>query len=203
MKCILRKRKLVKRSYFRIALAFSAIFFMSCSDQSEVVKPLGNVRLEYPKAKYINFTEQSPYTFQYSDFAKIKHGKQQDWYNVHYPTLKANIYLTYFPVSSKEDLIIKIKESERFVQEQTVKASFISPQTFEFKDKKVFGTLYELGGQSAINLQFHATDSLNHFISGSVYFSTEPKADSLAPAIEYIKKDVQKLVETLAWKNKK
>ena len=203
MKCILQKKKFVKRSYYKIALTFSAIFFMSCSDNSEVVKPIGQVRLEYPKSKFIDFKENAPYTFKYSDFATIKKGKEKDWFNVHYPTMKANIYLTYFPVQSHEDLVIKIKESEKFVQEQTVKASFISPQTFEFKENKVYGTMYELGGQSAINLQFHATDSLNHFISGSVYFSSEPKPDSLAPAIDYIKNDVQKLIETLAWRNKK
>lgn len=203
MKCILQKHKFVKKSYYKIALAFSAIFFVSCSDNSEVVKPIGQVRLEYPKAKYITFNENAPYTFEYSDFSKIKNGKETDWYNVYYPNMKANIYLTYFPVKSKEDLVIKIKESEKFVQEQTVKASFISPQTFEFKDRKVYGTMYELGGQSAINLQFHATDSVNHFISGSVYFSSEPKPDSLAPAIDYIKNDVQKLIETLSWRNKK
>ncbi|MBF0596876.1 gliding motility lipoprotein GldD [Faecalibacter rhinopitheci] len=196
----LQRSILVKKTLCLVALCISAIFFMSCSDQSEAVKPLGQVRLEYPVAEYIEFKEETPYKFEYSNFGKIKKGKQKDWYIINYPKMKANIYLTYFPVNSKQDLILKIKESERFVQDQTVKASFISPQIFEFPEKKVFGTLYELGGNSAINLQFHATDSIHNFVSGSVYFSTEPKADSLAPAIEYIKKDVQQLIETLSWR---
>ena len=196
----LLKRKLVNKTYCIVALCISAIFFMSCSDNSEVVKPLGQVRLEYPKAKYVNFNEQAPYTFSYSNLGFIKQGKQPNWFIVHYPNMKANIFLTYFPIESKEDLIVKIKESEQFVQKQTVKASFISPQVFEFPEKRVFGTLYELGGESAINLQFHATDSVRNFVSGSVYFSSEPKVDSLAPAVQYIKKDLQKLIETLAWR---
>ncbi|RLZ10488.1 gliding motility lipoprotein GldD [Faecalibacter macacae] len=196
----LLKRKLVNKTLCIVALYISAIFFMSCSDQSEVVKPLGQVRLEYPTAKYEKFNQNAPYTFDYSNFGEVKQGKQPNWFIVYYPKMKANIFLTYFPVSSKQDLIVKIKESEAFVQKQTVKASFISPQMFEFPEKRVFGTLYELGGESAINLQFHATDSVSNFISGSVYFSTEPKADSLAPAVEYIKKDVQHLIETLAWR---
>jgi len=201
MKYNLLKRKLVINSLCIVALCIIAIFFVSCSQNSEIIKPLGQVRLEYPVAKYIDFKNPAPYTFQYSNIAKIKPGKQKDWFIVHYPEMKANVFLTYFPVTSKEDLIIKIKESESFVQNQTLKASYISPQVFEFPEKKVFGTMYELGGQSAINLQFHATDSIRNFISASVYFSTEPKADSLAPAVEYIKKDVQQMIETLSWRN--
>lgn len=200
MKYNLLKHSLVKKSLSIVALCYSAIFFVSCSDQTEAVKPIGQVRLEYPKPTYVNFKPLAPYTFQYSNFGMIKEGKQTNWYIVHYPKMKANIFLTYFPVNSKEDLYLKIKESERFVQEQTVKASYISPQVFEFPEKRVFGTLYELGGQSAINLQFHATDSVKNFISGSVYFSTEPKADSLAPAVAYLKNDLQHLIETLSWR---
>ena len=189
----------LKQMFYLVALSFSAIFFASCSDQSDTIKPMGQVRLEYPKPTYVNFKEKAPYTFQYSNLGVVKEGKKPDWYVVYYPRMKANIFLTYFPITSKEDLIVKIKDSEKFVQEQTVKASFISPQVFEFPKDKVYGTLYELGGESAINLQFHATDSISNFISGSVYFSTMPKADSLAPAIEYLKNDVQHLLETLKW----
>ena len=195
----LRSKLSFKQMKVIVALFISAIFFVGCSDKTEIVKPIGEVRLEYPKANYKTFKENVPYNFQFSDYAYVKEGKQKDWLIIHYPKMKANIYLTYFPVNSRQDLIVKIKESERFVQEQTVKASFISPQVFEFPKKRIFGTLYELGGQSAINLQFHATDSTSNFISGSVYFSTAPKADSIAPAVEYIKKDVQQLIETLTW----
>lgn len=182
-----------------IALGISAIFFMSCNQNQDIAKPLGEVRLEYPTPVYKPFNESAPYRLLYSNFAQIKPGKQPNWFVIHYPKMKANIYLTYIPVHSKADLVVQIKESERFVQEQTVKASFISPQTFEFPDKKVFGTMYELGGESAINFKFHATDSLRHFLTGSVYFSTNPKPDSLAPAVNYLKNDVKKLIETIEW----
>ena len=188
------------KTIIALSLCSSAIFFVSCNKNEDVAKPLGEIRLEYPTQTYVQFTENAPYTFQYSNFGKIVKGKQPNWYVVSYPKMKATIYLTYFPINSPQDLIIKIKESERFVQDQTVKASFISPQEFSFPKKRVFGTLYELGGESAINMQFHATDSSKNFITGSVYFKTQPKPDSLAPAVDYIKKDVKKLLETLEWK---
>jgi len=183
-----------------IALLSSAIFFVSCNKGEDIAKPLGQVRLEYPKQTYVQFGKDAPYSFQYSNFGKVVQGKQPNWFVISYPKMKATIYLTYFPISSSEDLIVKIKESERFVQDQTVKASFISPQEFTFPKKNVYGTLYELGGESAINLQFHATDSTRNFLTGSVYFKTQPKPDSLAPAINYLKTDVKKLLETLEWK---
>ena len=183
-----------------IALCSSAIFFVSCSKNGEIAKPLGQVRLDYPTQTYTQFTQNAPYTFQYSTFAKVIPRKKTNSFNIVYPKMKATIYLTYFPVNSDNDLMIQIKESERFVQDQTVKASFISPQEFSFPKKRVFGTLYELGGETAINIQFHSTDSTRNFLSGSVYFKTQPKPDSLAPAVDYIKADVKKMLETLEWK---
>ena len=183
-----------------IALCSSAIFFVSCSKSEEIAKPLGQVRLDYPTQTYTQFTQNVPYTFQNSTFAKVIPGKKPNSFNIVYPKMKATIYLTYFPVNSENDLMIQIKESERFVQDQTVKASFISPQEFSFPKKRVFGTLYELGGETAINIQFHSTDSTRNFLSGSVYFKTQPKPDSLAPAVDYIKADVKKMLETLEWK---
>ena len=133
--------KFVKQLFYLVALSFSAIFFEACSDNSETVKPLGQVRLEYPQPKYLDFKENAPYFFQYSDFGIIEKGKKPNWFIIHYPKMKANIFLTYFPITSKEDLVLNIKDSEKFVQEQTIKASFISPQVFEFPEKRVFGTL--------------------------------------------------------------
>lgn len=164
------------------------------------LKPIGHLRLEYPAPVYRTFESDCNYQFEFSKRSNPQEKNQPCWYILHYPDMKANIYLTYFEVKGKEDLATKIKDSEKLVHEQTVKASYISPREFIFDEKKVYGTLFELGGESAINLQFHATDSLRHLISGSVYFSTPPQYDSLQPAIQYLKKDVIHLIETLEWK---
>lgn len=180
-------------------ILFLALSFIACKEDYNI-KPVGQLRLEYPTPKYSPLNLDCPFTFEYSDFSKTNLHEKQCWFSLHYPEMKANIYLTYFPIQDKEDLAIRIKDSEKFVQEQTVKATYIAPQEFIFPEKKVYGTLFELGGDAAINLQFHATDSLNHLLSGSVYFSTPPKYDSLQPAIHYLKRDVIHLIETLEWK---
>ncbi|MET3731464.1 gliding motility lipoprotein GldD [Moheibacter stercoris] len=175
------------------------ILLISCKEDY-TIKPLGQVRLEYPEPKYESLKTDCSFTFEQSNQSQIQEKNKPCWFVLNYPKMKANIYITYFPVNSKEDLVNKIKDSEKFVQEQTTKASYIAPQEFVFEEERVYGTLFELGGDSAINLQFHATDSTNNFISGSVYFSTEPKYDSLQPAIQYLKRDVVRLIETLRWK---
>lgn len=112
--------------------------------------------------------------------------------------MKANIYITYHSV--KNDLPIHTKEVEKMVYEHTIRANSIDTKSFSFPKKRVFGNVYVLNGQTASNLQFYVTDSASHFVTGSLYFKTRPKPDSLAPAINYIENDIIHMIETLEWK---
>jgi hypothetical protein len=38
-------------------------------------------------------------------------------------------------------------------------------------------------------------------VTAYLYFNTRPKPDSLAPAVDYIKKDMKHLLDTFEWKN--
>lgn len=184
----------------RILIVFICVFGILGCKESYVIKPSGEVRLEYPQHQYKTLNTDCPYSFEYSVFSREKENKKPCLLILNYPEMRANIHLTYFPVDGREDLSEKIKDSEKFVQQQTAKASFISPQEFLFEENDVYGTLFELGGDSALNLQFHATDSTRNILTGSVYFTTEPNYDSLRPAIKYLKEDVVHLIETLRWK---
>ena len=59
---------------------------------------------------------------------------------------------------------------------------------------------YQVYGNAASQSQFYATDSLRHFISGSIYFKAVPNYDSIQPASAYIEKDIRKIMESLQWK---
>lgn len=180
-------------------LIFILIGFVvvSCG-KDPLPKPYGELRLEYPAPKYQKFSENCPYTFQYSDFAQIDNGKKSCWYYVNYPKMKAKIFITYYPIQN--DFEAHLKEAEKLVYEHTVKASAIDTKSFSYPEKRVFGNFYELKGQSASNIQFFATDSTKHFLTANLYFNTRPKPDSLAPAVAYIKKDILQMIETLEWK---
>lgn len=177
-----------------ILLAFSAL---ACSEEAKP-KPKGELRLEYPQPHYQAFTNPCAYTFEYSDFAAIADAKQACWYNLRYPKMKANVFITYFPV--KNDFDAHVKEVEKMVYGHTIKASAIETKSFSYPEKKVYGNVYELKGESASNIQIFITDSAKHFVTANLYFNTRPKPDSLAPAVDYIKKDLLHMIDTFQWK---
>jgi gliding motility-associated lipoprotein GldD len=59
----------------------------------------------------------------------------------------------------------------------------------------------ELEGEVPSQFQFTITDSTSNFLRGALYFNTQVHNDSLAPAIEYMKKDIMHMIHTFEWKN--
>ena len=196
-----RRENLIRNLYFcemfkNQSIILLAVVLVSCSKDYKP-KPSGELRLEYPAPKYVDFSSPCSYSFQYSDFAEVTDAKNACWHYVSYPKMKAKVFLTYFPI--KNDFALHVKESEKMVYEHTIKASSIDTKTFSYPEKKVYGNFYELKGQTASNIQFFVTDSTNHYVTANLYFNTRPKPDSLAPAIEYIKKDMLHMIETFKW----
>ena len=98
------------------------------------------------------------------------------------------------------DLAAFAEDSRDLVYKHTIKANAID-ETVIHTHNKVYGVMYDIGGNAASNFQFYATDSVRHFIRGSLYFNAAPEADSLKPVVDFIKKDVKHLIQTLQWKN--
>lgn len=179
---------------------------VSCADET-LPKPSAFLRLEYPKANYKNFDTNFPFTFEKNELAKqikartISSDSGSYAIDLIYPDLKGTIYLTYKPINnSKERLLRLLKDAQGFTQEHTQKADAISEQVFESDEKKVYGMFYEVGGNAASQSQFYVTDSLNHFLTGSLYFYAKPNYDSILPAANYLQKDIQHIMETVKWK---
>ncbi|MFZ9504611.1 MAG: hypothetical protein ACO263_08580 [Cyclobacteriaceae bacterium] len=59
----------------------------------------------------------------------------------------------------------------------------------------------EVSGEVPSQFQFTVTDSTKNFLRGAVYFFTKVHNDSLAPAIDYVKKDAMHLINSLRWKD--
>lgn len=183
---------------------FKNVFFIfvlsllaSCAKEP-LPKPNGELRLEYPVAKYEKFQSDCPYSFEYSNFSQIENGKNACWYYINYPKMKAKIFITYFPI--KNDFNLHVKEAEKLVYEHTIKASSIDTKSFSYPERKIYGNFYELKGQTASNVQFYVTDSTRHFVTANLYFNSRPKPDSLGPAVDYIKKDMLHMIDTFEWK---
>ena len=87
-----------------------------------------------------------------------------------------------------------------FTYDHTIKADNIASTVFMNDTTKVYGMFYQVYGNAASQAQFYATDSVRHFISGSVYFRVVPNYDSVQPASNYLEKDVRRIMESLRWK---
>lgn len=178
-----------------ILFVFSALL-TSCKDDV-LPKPKSQLRLEYPIAEYEKYSNHCPFTFDKNTKAIIKEDGKCG-FSITYPKMKATIYLTYKDVNG--DLKSLLRDAQKLTYEHVIKADDIIEQPFVNTDKKVYGMFYQVGGNAATNAQFYATDSLKHFITGSVYFYAKPNFDSIMPAASYIKDDMQTLMETLEWK---
>ena len=173
------------------------LVFFSCGE-TPIPKPKAYLSLEYPAKKYSKLTHKVPYTFDVAANTKVEKLPNY-WLKVMYPKLKASVDITYRPVNN--NLKELLTEAEKLVFEHTLKADQIASNTFENKDTKVFGSMYDIIGNSASQVQFHVTDSARHFLKGSLFFYTKPNYDSILPAVAYIKKDMIRMMESMEWKN--
>ena len=190
-------------------LSLALVFFLvSCGDDY-IPKPNAYLRLEYPEAEYNTPKFDLPFTFQTNALAtkitKQAIGGTTETYavNINYPALKGTIFLTYKAIESdKKNLNDFLRDAQKFTLEHTIKADEIPKYPFESKETKVYGMLSEVRGNAASPAQFYVTDSVNHFLTGSVYFKAKPNYDSLYPAAQYLQNDLRRMMETLKWKGK-
>jgi gliding motility-associated lipoprotein GldD len=171
--------------------------FVSCNEDV-LPKPKAYLSLKYPKKSYKKLELKRPYSFEFLKNT-IVINDAKNWLKIKYPELKASIDITYRPVSN--NLKELLTEAEKLVFKHTLKAEQIIPKDFVNPKKRVFGSLYEITGNAASQIQFHITDSTNNFLKGSLYFYAKPNYDSILPAVAYIKEDILHLVETLEWKH--
>jgi gliding motility-associated lipoprotein GldD len=179
-----------------LMLILLSVITISC--RKEILpKPSGQLRLDYPEATYDHFENDCPFTFDMNSEAVIKE-KSDCNFEIHYPKMKATIYLTYKPVSG--NIKVLLRDAQKLTYEHVIKADDILEQPFINNDHKVYGMFYNVDGNAATNGQFYATDSTKHFIDCSVYFYAKPNFDSIMPAASYVKNDMQRLLESLRWK---
>jgi gliding motility-associated lipoprotein GldD len=163
-------------------------------------KPKAFLALEYPKALYFESEIDCPFTFNVNSSAVLESKKNNEcWLDIDYPKLKGSIYLSYYPV--EDNLRKLIIDAQKLPLSHEIKADAIASQVFINEDKNTYGLFYEIEGNAASQAQFYLTDSINHFITASIYFRTKPNYDSILPAAAYLKKDMREIMESLEWKD--
>lgn len=170
-----------------------------CTSETQP-KPVSYLSLSYPEVSYKKVDSPCDYSFEISEQANVQFDEGRCWVKINYPKLKATIHITYREVNGNLEEILR--EVEKLTYEHSVKADMISParKDFENTEEKVYGRLYRVVGNAASNIQFRLTDSVQHMLSGALYFKVRPNYDSILPAVKYIEKDIHHLMETTHWK---
>jgi len=198
----------LKSIYIYLLKSFAILGFLalqSCG-QDYIPKPNAFLRLDYPEAHYKTVNLDLPFSFEVNTLATKIKAKQlaasTESYgiNIEYPTLKGTIFLTYKTIGNEKNLTDFLTDAQKFTLEHTIKADEIPVFPYENKERKVYGIFSEVKGNVASPAQFYVTDSVKHFLTGSLYFYAKPNYDSILPAANYLQKDMARIMETLRWK---
>ncbi len=177
-----------------------ALTLVGCAGES-IPRPYGYMRMEVPDTAYTRSAiKQAPVIFALSDHAEVVYKKIEGtstWFDISYPTLNANVHCSYQKIEG--NLIKLTDDAQKFVYRHASQADAIPERSYEHAENRVYGVMYELYGNTASPLQFVLTDSTKHFFRASVYFNCTPNQDSIAPALDYIKGDVVRMIESFEW----
>ncbi len=192
--------------YLIIILAITLL--TSCRPDTYTPKPRGYYRIAMPERAYQAFDDPAfPYRFEYPVYGRIVRdtnmgGMKPDnpwWINVDFPDLGGRIYLSYKTIDQDHSLANLLDDAHEMSYFHTKKADYINAPSFN-NGHNVSGVFYNVGGNAASTYQFFATDTARHFLRGALYFDVTPNVDSLKPVNEFLKKDMEHLLETLRWK---
>jgi gliding motility-associated lipoprotein GldD len=192
-----------KTMNIKIIFFFLGIVLLMGCERNYLPTPLGYNRLDLPKAEYALMSDSLPYIFEYNTHARVLDDtssiSERYWIEIYYPTLKANIHLTYKDLRQNEKLLREyLEDAYRLTSKHQIKAYAIN-EVITITPKGKTAVIAELEGEVPSQFQFTITDSTHNFIRGALYFETKVANDSLAPAIEFMKKDIMHLINTLEW----
>jgi len=192
-------------NFFCRLLFILGFFICSCSG-GYTPKPRGYFRVNFPKHEYRPFDSSFPYTFEYPVYARIlpdsSNLSEPYWINIVYPQFHAQVHISYKIV--KNNLTNYLEDSRKLVNKHIPKANAIMQREYLDSTHQVFGLIYDIkGSDAASSYQFYLTDSLSKFVRGALYFNLVPNNDSLSPVIDFLKVDLEHMITSFRWENKK
>ncbi|HNP93997.1 MAG TPA: gliding motility lipoprotein GldD [Cyclobacteriaceae bacterium] len=181
------------------------LFLLASACQTDYQpKPKGYNRLVLPEPAYQSLPDSLPYAFEYSTHAILLKDtswvRERHWVEISYPELKATIHITFKRLQHSEELLKEyLNDAYTLTAKHQIKAYAIDESITRTPSGKT-AVIAEIEGEVPSQFQFTMTDSVNNFLRGALYFNVKVQNDSLQPAIEYVKKDIVQLINTLEWK---
>jgi gliding motility-associated lipoprotein GldD len=200
----------MKNQAIKLCILFLAttVFILSCNSDYSVGKKKGYFHIDFPAKKYQAFNQPGyPYTFEYPVYAKVIkdttffEDKAGDWWiNIDVPQFAGRIYISYKAIDANNKFDSLVRDGFKMAYKQHVDVSTGIEESRIMTPNKVEGMYFSLGGNTATANQFFLTDTAKHFLRGALYFDAAPNADSLGIVNDFLKKDVEHLINTLKWK---
>jgi gliding motility-associated lipoprotein GldD len=189
-------------------VAGSFLVFTACNSDYSVGKKKGYFKIDFPEKKYQLFSQAGyPYTFEYPVYANIIKDttffddKAGDWWiNIDLPSFGGRIHVSYKAINAQNSFDSLVRDGFKMAYKQHVDVSTGIEDSVIRTPNNVEGIFFSLGGNTATANQFFLTDSTRHFLRGALYFDAAPNADSLGIVNDFLKKDVEHLINTLKWK---
>ena len=197
----------MKLSKYITGLLLIASFLHACNS-TYTYKKKGFFNIEFPEKKYQSFDKPGyPYTFEYPVYANIIKDstffgdKAEDWWiNIEVPQFGGRIYVSYKNIRAKNQMDSLVNDAYKMAYKQHTEVSTGIDDSVMKTPNGVEGIYYSLKGNTATANQFFLTDSVKHFLRGALYFDATPNEDSLGIVNDFLKKDLQHLINTLKWK---
>jgi putative hemolysin len=189
--------------YVLLGLLCTSLVFLSSCNEEYTPRPRGFFRLAMPEKNYhLAGTFSCPFSFEIPYYAVTSldssPATEPCWINIYFKNFNATVYLSYKPINNNLEKLIE--DSRQFTMKHMSVASGIKEESIFNPEERVFGMIERVKGSAASPVQFFVTDSVKNFLRGSLYFYALPQPDSIAPAVDFISKDVERIITTFKWK---
>ena len=189
--------------YLILAITFfvSGLMMFACSkDDKSYPRPRGYFRIDFPLKTYQASSSVLPFQFDhptYSQLTQTKSDGQQWQTNLEFPRFNATLHCAYL---NDSNLTEHIRFAKTMAYKHKSTAQSIDEIPFRNDSNNVFGLLYDIRGEKvASNYSFYIMDSSSRFFRGSLYFNQTPNSDSLKPVLAFLKKDLDRLIQSFSW----
>jgi len=210
-------------------LPIACYILVSSCNSTYTSKKTGYFKINFPERKYVQFEKDGfPYTFEYPAYAQvIKDSTYFDsnpenpwWINLDFPQFGGRIFLSYKIIGGRA--MYKVKQANGTYKDSVGTNVFdkMVNDAFNLTNKNesiassikdslvhtpngISGVFFRVGGNAATAKQFFLSDTTKNFIRGALYFDVTPNVDSLRPVQDFLQADIDHLINTFKWTNKK
>ncbi|MFK7795973.1 MAG: gliding motility protein GldD [Aureispira sp.] len=193
-------------------VCWCVLLLIGCEDERlPIPKPRTYPKVDYPARNYVSLDKNyCAFTFEYPDYMVFERdsvlinqkAKHPCWFILRVPSLNGSIHFTYTDIGGKnttDNLLKIIQDSYTLTEKHNIKATGRTETPFTDAERDLFGITYEVDGNVASPYHFVVTDSLEHAVWASLYFNSQPNADSLAPITAFVQQDMEHIVNTIRW----